>query len=161
MTGLGIPPSADRIQFRRRLFLLTAAWVVVCTIAGVFIFVSTLRGGDEVPLPLSHEGEATAPAELLRATAYAAMQHEVQRLMDAPDVVTIFWRDNAHQSSGDTYQFDGILDIERPDSVLDRFPYSAVVRYGLDDVWHLEGLRVGEQDYQTDQAAPGRGSGRP
>lgn len=141
----GIPLSRDRVEYRRRIVMLTTVYLTGAAIVAVLVVLVVLDtsrrppGRELSPVDLNMEAEL----EGLRALSYEAMQEQAQRLLTKQGFKNVFWRENEHVLKDGTFRFDGIVDIDPGRGDLERSAYSAQVRKNAVGEWELVGLEVG------------------
>ena len=151
----GIPPSLDRIQFRRRVFFASSLALLLLFIVGALFFESLSDpdpGHLDKGLPgFLDDGTALQSAqesnEENRDAAFAAMRYELEVLLSSQDVAGVFWRENRHTAQDGDYFFEGIVDAEFSDKRVERYPYLVEMIPDSERTWVVRRARIGEPGY--------------
>lgn len=141
----GIPPSLDRQEQQLKVI---ASSVVLLACFLLVLFLTVTRPTS--PLPDSAVDDSRTDdqrlrdylAEEERASAYKALRDHLDQRKSEPHIDAVFCRDSFHRWVGDTIEFQGDVDFERPNGALERHHYLAILRGSEQDGWEVVSVEV-------------------
>lgn len=140
----GIPPSPDRME---RQFTLIAGTILIVGLFFMAMYFTVFHRGDAVDDAFVGDGAEHGQlkaylAEEERASAYEALRDFMDQKKTEPDIIAVFCRDSSHRWVGDTIEFQGDVDFERPGGRLQRHRYVATLRGSEENGWEVLELEV-------------------
>lgn len=141
----GIPPSLDR---REQQFKIVASSMVLigCFLLALFLTVSR----STTPAPDNVVDDSRTDDQRLRdyldeeerASAYEALRDHLDERKTDPDIEAVFCRDSFHRWVGDTIEFHGDVDFERPGGALERHNYLAILQGSEEAGWKVLSVEI-------------------
>lgn len=142
--GRGLPPSYDRIVFRRRLVI--GYMLAVFAIVGfAFFLFPEFLGTPQDFDPAPYQEEATPKTELEMselASAFQAVQQAVLDRLGPQYLKEVKWLERRHQGHWGWYSYEGRLGVVGRRGQERSFEYVVVVQLSPDGEWEVLSITV-------------------
>lgn len=118
--------------------------IVVIFFASLYLTVfRPISSSDSSGSASGHDARLTSYlAEEERASAYEALRNHLDQMKQEPDIAAVYCRDSSHQWVGETIEFQGDVDFERPSGQLERYRYLAALRGSKEEGWKVVSIET-------------------
>lgn len=136
----GIPPSLDRLDYRRAMIASVVVVVLLLGAVGGLFVVLTSGEGVAPDLESAHYQQDTLSPfaeEMERSSAYAVLREHVDAQAWGPEVRQAYCRDSWHRIVGTYFEFHGRIELELEDGTFTPLDYAATLSGSSRQGWKI------------------------